>query len=26
LRLIEEGLRVDESVHIHVKDIVGMAL
>jgi radical SAM superfamily enzyme YgiQ (UPF0313 family) len=26
LRLIEEGLRVDESVHIHVKDIIGMAL
>lgn len=24
LELIEEGLRIDESVHIHAKDIVGM--
>jgi radical SAM superfamily enzyme YgiQ (UPF0313 family) len=26
LGLIEEGLKIDESVHIHVKDIIGMAL
>ncbi len=26
LELIEEGLKIDESVHIHVKDIIGMAL
>jgi hypothetical protein len=26
LRLIEEGLKIDESVHIHVKDIIGMTL
>ena len=26
LELIEEGLRIDESVHIHVKDIIGMTL
>ncbi len=24
LALIEEGLKIDESVHIHVKDIIGM--
>jgi hypothetical protein len=26
LDLIEEGLKIDESVHIHVKDIIGMTL
>ena len=26
LELIEEGLKIDESVHIHVKDIIGMTL
>ncbi len=26
LALIEEGLKIDESVHIHVKDIIGMSL
>jgi radical SAM superfamily enzyme YgiQ (UPF0313 family) len=26
LKLIEEGLKIDESVHIHVKDIIGMTL
>jgi radical SAM superfamily enzyme YgiQ (UPF0313 family) len=26
LKLIEEGLRIDESVHIHVKDVIGMTL
>lgn len=26
LELIEEGLKIDESVHIHVNDIIGMAL
>jgi radical SAM superfamily enzyme YgiQ (UPF0313 family) len=26
LELIEEGLRIDESVHIHAKDIIGMTL
>ena len=26
LELIEEGLKIDESVHLHVKDIIGMAL
>ncbi len=26
LKLIEEGLRIDESVHIHVEDIIGMTL
>ena len=26
LELIQEGLRIDESVHIHVKDVIGMAL
>jgi len=25
LQLIEEGLRVDESTHIHVKDLIGLA-
>ena len=24
LRLIEEGLRADESTHIHVKDLIGI--
>lgn len=26
LALIDEGLKIDESVHIHVKDIIGMSL
>jgi radical SAM superfamily enzyme YgiQ (UPF0313 family) len=26
LEVIEEGLKIDESVHIHVKDIIGMTL
>jgi len=26
LKLIGEGLRIDESVHIHVKDVIGMTL
>jgi len=26
LELIEEGLKIDESVHIHVKDVIGMTL
>jgi len=26
LNLIEEGLKIDESTHIHVKDIIGMTL
>jgi radical SAM superfamily enzyme YgiQ (UPF0313 family) len=26
LELIEEGLKIDELVHIHVKDIIGMSL
>jgi radical SAM superfamily enzyme YgiQ (UPF0313 family) len=26
LKLIEEGLRIDESIHIHVKDVIGMTL
>jgi len=26
LELIEEGLKIDESVHIHVRDIIGMTL
>jgi radical SAM superfamily enzyme YgiQ (UPF0313 family) len=26
LELIEEGLKINESVHIHVKDIIGMTL
>lgn len=26
LALIEEGLKIDESVHIHAKDIIGMSL
>lgn len=26
LELIEEGLKIDESVHIHAKDIIGMSL
>ncbi len=24
LALIEEGLKIDESTHIHVKDLIGM--
>jgi radical SAM superfamily enzyme YgiQ (UPF0313 family) len=26
LELIEEGLKIDESIHIHIKDIIGMTL